>query len=129
MIKPQELRIGNLVFDDNNDICKICYLSSSKRIDYEDIDINEFQVEYNDKPYIYLSSVVNPIIISEERLIELDLIKSANGCYMLGCCELSLNPISEDWDTYIKGDVLTSIKYIHQLQNLYFALAGEELTL
>lgn len=27
------------------------------------------------------------------------------------------------------GEALTNIKYVHQLQNLYFALTGEELTL
>lgn len=40
--------------------------------------------------------------------------------------------IQEDWVFWINGDLSQqdgSLKYVHQLQNLYFALTGEELML
>lgn len=42
---------------------------------------------------------------------------------------MSLNDDGE-WDIYwSKEGPITEIKYVHQLQNLYFTLTGEELTL
>jgi hypothetical protein len=34
-----------------------------------------------------------------------------------------------EWFRYYNGDFYHELKYVHQLQNLYFALTGEELTL
>lgn len=34
-----------------------------------------------------------------------------------------------EWFRYYNGDFYSEIEYVHQLQNLYFALTGEELTL
>jgi len=36
---------------------------------------------------------------------------------------------STAWISTIEGSTAVNIKYVHQLQNLYFALTGEELTL
>lgn len=111
MIKIQELRIGNLVEYKFHDEWSMI-----------SITLKDFQIiERSPERY-------KPIIITPKRLIEFGLIKVANGIYVLGCYELSFNPIDEKWDVCLKGGVLTSIEYIHQLQNFYFVMSkGEEL--
>lgn len=50
------------------------------------------------------------------QLKNVALVKSKNGCIVW---------FSRDSDDYFQS--IMSVKYVHQLQNLYFALTGEEL--
>ena len=109
-MKATELRINNYVY----------------------IGINNFVMHLNEEDYENLVIFktwdrLNPIPLTEEWLIKLDFNKFP-GSYPLfnkdnfWACEL-INV------GFLKIEHLElTIKYVHQLQNLYFALTGEELT-
>ena len=75
-------------------------------------------------------SVIKPIPLTEEWLIKFgnwDITEEGLISY-----DLNYDEQLEEWLFYvynIKGDKINCamIKYVHQLQNLYFALVGEEL--
>jgi len=104
----KQLRIGNYVdlsegFSVHNDILTV----SIKNIGW----YNEFK----------------PIPLTEEWLIKFGfeiLNKNAIYNYLL----LYWNIKDEEYD-FVREGKATTIKYIHQLQNLYFALTEEELTI
>ena len=90
----------------------------------------------------YSFNNVEPIPLTEEWLINLGFEKSKGNFsidFSLGYLELEYHVIMDLWEFNIVnvGDawddpVIVSLKspqYVHQLQNLYFALTGEELTL
>ena len=95
-MKVQELRIGNLVRFDGNNV-KIQSIDLGGYIGLSDIIVFE-QVHIDD---------LKPIEVTKESLIRF---KNDSGDWFLGDEETDLQ-----------------IKYIHQLQNLYFALTGKEL--
>lgn len=117
-MKANELRIGNKVYDNlHNRITEI------KAIDIYNCSINE--------------ELFKPIILTEEWLIKAGfkyyesddwyIYESKKGvslsfdknrvCYYFGSLEC------------VWVDILSEIKYVDQLQNLYYALTGEELTI
>jgi hypothetical protein len=124
MIDPKELRIGNLV------ICKRYRIGEEYITDVENVgywgvngDANH-DIEIDGKE-------AWPISLSEEWLEKFGLKK----------CWLDL---PDESSIYHRGDTLSIMpkdgisgghqiecpcKYVHQLQNLYFALTGEELTI
>ena len=75
-----------------------------------------------------------PIPLTEEWLLKFGFEKSGGGLYLTyetfemyyinGVLGLSAR-VSDPNEGYID----TKIKYVHQLQNLHFALTGEELTI
>jgi len=117
-----ELRIGNLVLDGENRLCRVDQLS----INHEDCKI------YAIKGAITASYRYSGIPLSEELLLKLGF-------------EVNKDYVSEDhlWHDYFlngvriqlpyfefsheDGDYQIEIKYLHQLQNLYFCLVGKEL--
>lgn len=125
MIPINKLRIGNLIH--RPDLVsrelrfeKILYLGQRVTCtgpvkvicDYEDLE---------------------PIPLTEECLLKFGFEKCLNGFW---CAKELLNvKISKHFVTeiYLSGSdtdlAFNGIQYIHQLQNLYFALTGEELTL
>ena len=122
MIKANELRVGNVVL-------KHRFFLGERwtwgRISHEDI----YSIACgNDKDY-------KPIPLTEEWLLKLGFSSNKHGYvfnmfrikkyvtgFFYGYIPIFLDDIDEDID-----DV--EIKYVHQLQNLYFALTGEELKL
>lgn len=143
MIPQNELRIGNFVFDDENAECKISCLFSDKKIKYEGYEMDDFQVEYENNESIYLSSVINPIPLTEEWLVKFGF-KEQIGWYKfiggewVNSIEVSHNDLNK-WYCYYrnfnKGTaddfvlLRNDLKYVHQLQNVYFALSSIELSL
>lgn len=126
MIKPNELRIGNLVL---------------KTLDW---DI-PFNIEWNDKvikwneSYWYLIGKgtiflddFEPISLTEEWLLKFGFKnESENRQYCLGKKDLLINLDNGFYFSEWNGNWIIhkgiEIKYVHQLQNLYFSLMGEEL--
>ena len=119
MIQSKELRIGNLVFDHLGRVQKvaetrsdayICYLSNGAKLKYK---LNTTQ----------------PIPLTEEWLLNFGF--KLNGInYELPNFRFHINkPLNYDGFVFCDNyNVITEkIKYVHQLQNLYFALTGEEL--
>jgi hypothetical protein len=116
-MKASELRIGNLIKGK----------SPEKKVYEEPVELNEYYF------LLFLNNMmdVEPIPLTEEWLLKFGFEKTewdnfnsyrliiGNNDYAIvlysdGNCEV--------------GDIITcKIEYVHQLQNLYFALTGEEL--
>lgn len=135
-MKSKELRVGNYVYDEQNDPCKISKLTSKKNDEYEGyFDGDDFQVEYDDKDNIYLSSVINPIPLTEQWLKEFGFWKSTEMTwyssepteYNIPKLKLTNFKPKEDIPMLLDDKYGTHLKHVHQLQNLYFALTGKEL--
>jgi hypothetical protein len=120
-MKAAELRIGNYVKGLGFNIFWIV----------EGIE-NDFI--YSSKAWRLLSCF-EPIPLTEEWLLEFGFEKeyiNQTGCdfFRFGEHEIFYYPEKKEfkYDMLILSDGV-NIKHIHQLQNLYFALAGEELTI
>ena len=119
-MKAKELRIGNLIFK-NNDIYEI---SSLFFVDLHDGLIRE---SYNN------NYDIKPIPITEEWLLKFGFIKDMAWTY-------SIELINNNRLVYYLGEKgwsighknysdFTNLIYIHEVQNLYFAITGTELKL
>lgn len=116
-MKAKELRIGNYYIE-NNQVC---------RVEHYDISSAYFN------PDMY-----KPIPLTEEWLLKFGFVWELDKSYSLTINENNglfiwvdlntLHPIAELIDSSDRV-VANHIEYIHQLQNLYFALTGEELKL
>jgi hypothetical protein len=116
-MKAEELRLGNLVSNMNP-------RHNDSILTIESIgDNHEVNVFYRK----YLLSELEPIPLTEEWLLKFGFhkYKGDNSDCFLNDFETSCNRELFFW----KGTYIQNIKYVHQLQNLYFALTGEELTL
>lgn len=123
MIDETELRIGNLL-KFGNIVCAVC-----------EIDGNSFRV-LDDEGIQYKNTWADlkPIPLTEEWLIKFGfnktLLEFANRYVLNGICifeTLSLNRKREGF--YAVAHINVYLTSVHQLQNLYFALTGEELEL
>jgi hypothetical protein len=123
-MKTNELRIGNLL-DRNGkmEVYQIDGKSHSGRIRIYD-HVNQTYLNH----WFDLDSF-NPIPLTEEWLMkhyELDTfgnIKINNGC----CIPIPIKTISI-WQDYLEDDLVIKLPdYVHQFQNLYFALTDSEL--
>jgi len=127
-MKAKELRIGNLIkgiyhqLDDNHDeleletICEVVTLDITFSGDYSIYVDSDEQIEH--------FSEFQPIPLTEEWFLKFGLLKTKEGIILMGCYQIVAN--EESWRIILKNGVL-HIQYVHQLQNLYFALTGEEL--
>ncbi|MFH1348413.1 MAG: hypothetical protein ABIH58_02145 [Patescibacteria group bacterium] len=110
-IKASELKIGNWV----------------RNIDGVEYPIeNGWQLDEGDTVY--------PVPLTEEWLLkfgfEYDTITYSRGELMLSShSDIDLSSYNVWWGTLTYGNLNFQIKYVHQLQNLYFALTGDELTI
>jgi len=83
------------------------------------------------------SNNIEPIPLTEEYLLKFGFEKRNEGTS--DAWHIGMNPVTHDWLfdlVWIKGyqypfyrNGLFMIKSVHQLQNLYYAMTGEELTL
>lgn len=133
-MKANELRIGNLVQYGVLDV-------PVKSIHIESVLKKEVSiyVELNEKlnHYCVLIHDVSPIPLTEKWLLKFGF----QARYTIGHSAqyyINENPVTHDWMLsilWLEGDNCPfyknghhKIKYVHQLQNLYFALTGDELT-
>lgn len=106
-MKANELRIGNFIFYANGDICKVSY----HQIRY--LIITTEKVNYN------------PIPLTEEWLLKFGFEnknKKKNWIYSAYGLKINNGKIISGL-----GGKMVCVEYVHQLQNLYFALTNEEL--
>lgn len=126
MIQPNELRIGNLV------------MTEDKELGY----VHEIKQEFNDDPYditlkdengLFLDFMIEelkPIPITEDILLRLgfDKYKSSwrmnKTVYAKDFCEVYFG----EKDIYVGFSPEVEIKYVHELQNFFFAHTKKELT-
>jgi len=118
-MKVEELRIGNLVLWV---IAKPHMKKVSTVVDLKTCYIND------ELPHNY-----EPIPITEEWLVKLGLIKHDPNFYSNKDRDLRLAVVNDcvhcSIGTDESGVLFKIIRYIHELQNLYFCLCEEELTL
>ena len=116
----RELRIGNLL-DRGDYICKV------KTIEEEGLILEPI----NYKEEIFVERYIKPIPLTEDWLIKLGFFEKYGSCYNRWNIKLFTLIDSEDDDGNLKGEFIFNgtleVKYVHQLQNLYFALTGAEL--
>lgn len=127
-MKAQELRIGNYIygqysFDDESkkELCEVLALDSTGELMEHEIWVGG---ESGKREFYY---EFEPIPLTEEWLIDFGFRKDE---------ETSYRWFMEDWLTYDLDDncirisdswVFGKRKYVHELQNLFFALTGREL--
>jgi len=118
MIKSTELRIGNAVLNPSNN--QVCFISS--------MDISDIENRYKER---------NPIPLTPEVLEKCGFVyetKEKNHFVKDQSNQLYISIYLGDGDYQpqicddgIMSITLKRILYLHQLQNLYFALISEEL--
>jgi hypothetical protein len=131
-MKPQELRIGNYV----EYFGKIRQIDTIKRCSN-----GSFAVEICEKrpsgcswcEYAPIETPsLKPIPLTEEWLLRFGFLRQHDGLvfYKNGHFIEPNNTVNLfDFYTGDYGDWYVTIEHVHQLQNLYFALTGEELTI
>ena len=135
MIKVNELRIGNFVYNQFN-----------TQIQIESISNFGVNLKVVDLPNEYLKETlldeIKPIPLTEEWLLRFRFKKRSETneddddfvwiyelAVKINNIEISFGKYKDELQTFLwSGDCLYHIKYVHQLQNLYFALTGEEIT-
>lgn len=124
MIKANELRIGNLVLSSGYPL----------RID----SIGKWYVTADVGMLTYMYEIIEPIpltpeILGKAGLSEIGRIRLADRRFLEIDPRLDTNRVfltELNTHSYIDTILLPiEIEYLHQLQNLYFALTGEELTI
>ena len=125
MIRPvNDFRIGNLVLDEDGELCKIEQLSSEKMECFQQVSNIENKSCISTK---YPSNIY-AIELTEEWLLKLGFFKHVKfkNTYVKGSFSIK---ITDRGVIYFKYNdfVIAELQFIHQLQNLYFALCGEEL--
>lgn len=129
MITPQELRIGNWVMYNNPYYTKGPQPERVESINKEGLLVDG---DSGHEEYSYLYNELEPIPLTPEILEKAGFIPRGWGHWIthpklpVYQCELRegiLEMENQESDPISFAD----IKYLHQLQNLYFALTGEEL--
>ena len=124
-MEAKELRIGNYVLDRGGKILRIDWWENINKV-CMDMNINGQKVH----PLTEHAEYCQPIPLTEQWLLDFGFETTSIRTYELPNTR-GLVIVSK-----MKGEFLIKlnknsiwIKHVHQLQNLYFALTGEELTL
>ncbi len=70
---------------------------------------------------------IEPIPLTEDILLKCGLLKTSIGTFLLGSYELV--SYNNHYNVSVFKGKICELSHLHQLQNLYFALTGEELNL
>jgi hypothetical protein len=120
-MKANELRIGNLLLDRGDKVLKLDYWDFMKPAQRMFIGDSEVHPLTEDLEYC------KPIPITEKWLLEAEFVSNPyQDRYEKGPIHIECDKTKRE--TYLWIENMPHIKYVHQLQNLYFALTGEELT-
>jgi len=123
-MKNTDLRIGNLVLDRGNKVLRIDYWERHNMI------AQEIKVEGIGEVHPLTEEIeyLQPIPITEEWLLKFGFEEQDRVFHN----QIALYKGNECFNynaSFFEHDNFVSIEYVHQLQNLYFALTGEELIL
>lgn len=135
MIQANELRIGNYLIDQYGDIGKVVGLNSDKEYKHNgQLFVGTATLYYdNYKGFIgRWIQTLKPIILTEEILLKCgfeDISTYKDFRLVINedlYIEVSLRKNINAYVSISDIDIINVI-YVHQLQNLYFALTGKEL--
>ena len=140
-MKANELRIGNLVYCNNKvweEYLKdkpviVSGVKSTVRLIERTPDFSVSFIDescYNQEYNQYIE-FISPIPLTPDWLSSFGAKKNGTQlCFKIGKNYGALIMMNGTCDFYdYKGRTIAIIKYVHELQNLYFALTGEELKL
>lgn len=122
MIKSNELRLGNWISDDVGQKVKVSIIRSHT-IHY---DLNGLK----NNLFINVDNLI-PILISDQILLQCGFVKANDvyGGYLSPLINEKCRFRVRDDFTWHSGFGDVELKYLHQLQNLYFLLSKEELVI
>jgi len=125
MVTADELMIGNLLYFKGTDmVAKVQLINAPKHFDCRD--------EYGS---FVPNGEYEPIPITEEWLVKLGFACRIedNEYHIYDGCEFTIGKVKgyyDHWFCYqIRMDGFTYFKYVHQLQNLFYALFQKQLTI
>lgn len=140
-MKAEELRVGIFVYE------RGFYLGKNPLVPDGGISDGSIPPAIQLTPellskYILQADFLNPVILTEEWLVKFGFKSSSDADYELGPVRYMINDKTFAYKCGIPSHVYASsceddphydielphIKFVHQLQNLYFALTSEELT-
>lgn len=134
-MKANELRIGNWIYDDEGIKSKVIgFKPFDHSVRCDEAEGCEILVDIYQEDGTVLSGwevdypTCKPIPLTDEWLLKFGF-KPHGGFYNLNAFDIE---VIGDFE-YLSFSIIDSaydftLKYVHQLQNLYFALTGEELT-
>ena len=117
-MEAKELRIGNYVSYATQETLILDITRTHAELGYY-MDSVGFERKYHE---------FRPIPLTEEWALRL----GANNTFYNNYLDFEYFEIYESngiWYVEKEGVILCELKYVHQLQNLYFALTGKELTI
>jgi len=125
MFNEKELRIGSLVFNKDKRVCSVTHVQ---------LDGNSISVSISCRPPGHMVENISAIPLTEEILLKANFKKEYNtklpneASYDKDGIVLNQN---FQLSTYNGGVSIIGkrIEYVHQLQNLYITLSGDELGL
>jgi hypothetical protein len=133
MVEIKELRIGNFVKDKNG---KLIVVDSIVTAEGEGINAG---ILYNGCIPDYYQQDIFPIELSNEFLIKLGFKQDIDEDFIIENGRLALILVEDEqqnWSVryredigmpYMAFNINTPMDYLHQLQNLYYCLTGEDL--
>ena len=122
LLSARELRIGNLFIEENsNEIIEVIGLEKN-RILFSGMFLNEWQSKPIPLTEEWLLKFGFEKIIDNEFTLRYDLKKDSRFDYFFPKHNLKTFGLRFQGSTFF--DV---VKYVHQLQNIYFCLCGKEL--
>jgi hypothetical protein len=133
-MKAEELRIGNFILDNEAEPTKKIYWRVEQINQYR-IGDKRIGVLFRGGSCWTVMDCIEPIPLTEEWLLKFGLIElywsednsNLNKDIQVGYFNNDF--INEEITLRYKKKVDFKIRYVHQLQNLYFALTGTELEL
>ena len=123
-MKASELRIGNILWWD--------YIADNAAV--TSIDTLQVSLDRSERSMIDIDDL-NPIPITEEWLLKFGFKDDEPHNYINvdehGAMQIMFDQYRKVVSIFTAGAhyYMKEIQYVHQLQNLYFALTGEELTI
>ena len=133
-LQLNDLRLDNLAQDQEGNLLSVYSISKDRGVMYKVLDRNKYPLPDGWK--------AEPIPLTEEWLLKFDL---NNGFFPLlqnrdtsgtmkqleiefnGIGDISLWIVDDEADLSLYHNIEHQVKYVHQLQNLYFSLTGQEL--
>lgn len=135
-MKAQELRLGNYVLDSGGKVLRIDFFEHLQSGYDCKFGQRMFLASEEVHPMTDYTNSAKPIPLTEQWFIDFGFEKFGdNSSFYLGCYENGF--IFDRYDStqariWWRGrymGICQRLEYVHQLQNLYFALTGEELQL
>jgi hypothetical protein len=142
MIKENELRVGNLVYDDENIIMKVARIETKEHNDWNGVSENTVVFQTLTEANNYRESVINPIPLTEKIVKQFGFVRDESSTHRMYRIDKdkyqTISLLVDDNDIcfpfaktnhHEAGEHFSfmGIRYVHQLQNFYYSLNHREL--